>query len=89
MSKTQIVINVSGGLVQGVACSDPTAEINVVDWDVDIGNPGVTETTYGGEILRACVTTPSAEPIHQLAGSEVEAIIEAAHQDAKFEEIVV
>jgi len=85
MPNTQIVINVSGGLVQTVACSDSTADITIVDWDIDIGNPGVTETTYGGEILRACVIFLPAEPIHQLAGSEVEAIIDSAHEQAEME----
>ena len=85
MPNTQIVINVSGGLVQTVACSDPTADITIVDWDIDIGNPGVTETMHRGEILRACVLFPPAEPIRRLAGSEVEAVIEAAHERAENE----
>jgi len=89
MPKTQIVINVSGGLVQTVACSDLHAEIAIVDWDVDIGSPGVTETMHCGEILRACVLFPPAESIHQLAGSEVEAVIEAAHEEAEMEESAV
>ncbi len=78
MSIPHIVINIHGGLVQEVYCDQPLADLVVVDWDVDSGDEGITETRRGDETLRAYVTHPIVEPLHRLAGSDVEAVIEAA-----------
>lgn len=77
MSKPHIVINIHGGLVQEVYCDMPLADLVVVDWDVEGGDEGITETRRGDETLRAYVTHPIVEPLHRLAGSDVEAVIEA------------
>lgn len=76
MSEPKIVVNLCGGLVQEVYCDAPLADLVVVDWDVEGGDEGITETHCGNETLRAYVTHPIVEPLHRLAGSDVEAVIE-------------
>jgi len=39
MSPHQIVISVSGGLVQDVFCCDPHGSLTVVDWDIEGCSP--------------------------------------------------
>ena len=78
MSEPEIVINIQGGVVQEVFCSGPLAELTVVDWDVEPGDEGVTEAVHRGETLRANVVHPIIVPLQRLAGSEIEAVIEAA-----------
>ena len=89
MSKPYIIINVHGGLVQEVYCDMPLADLVVVDWDVDGGDGGVTEARRGNETLRAYVTHPVVEPLHHLAGSDVEAVIEAAAAEESLDNAVV
>jgi hypothetical protein len=51
----QIVINVSGGLVQDVFCSDQAATAIVVDWDTDgasLDEPGLVAVPDGRQALR-------------------------------------
>ena len=78
MPKTEIVINVHGGMVQGVFASDELADVVVVDWDVAPGDEGVIEIKHAGQLLRASVQHPIVEPLTDLAGSELEAVIDAA-----------
>ena len=78
MSQPEIVINLQGGVVQEVFCSGPLVELTVVDWDAEPGDEGVTEVVHHGETLRANVVHPIILPLHRLAGSEIEAVIEAA-----------
>ena len=80
MSKPKIVINVHGGLVQSVHCSEQLNDLIVVDWDAEQNSDGVTEIACGGRTLRAHVTHPIVEPLHGLAGSNLEAVIKAACQ---------
>jgi len=79
------VINIHGGLVQEVYCDEPLADLVVVDWDIEGGDEGITETRRGDETLRAYVTHPIVEPLHCLAGSAVEAVIEAAEVRERLE----
>ena len=78
MPEMQIVINVQGGLVQEVFASGPLAELVVVDWDVAPGDHQAVEVETGGRHLRASVRHPIVQPIEHLAGSDIEAVIDAA-----------
>ncbi len=78
MPEMQVVINVHGGLVQEVFASGPLAELVVVDWDVAPGDHQAVEVEVGQNQLRASVQHPIAQPIERLAGSDVEAVIDAA-----------
>jgi hypothetical protein len=78
MPKTQIVINVSGGVVQDVFASEQLADLVVVDWDVVPDDETAVEAEYAGQQLRANVNHPVIRPLRQLAGSEIEAVIDAA-----------
>ena len=80
MSEPKIVINIHGGLVQSVHCSEQLDDLIVVDWDAEQDSEGVTEIVRGDRTLRAHVTHPIIEPLHSLAGSNLEAVIEAACQ---------
>ena len=85
MTATQIVINVSGGIVQDIFCSDPAAEAIVVDWDIETWSPdepGIVAVR--NELDReqlAHVGRRSVVPLLDLAGTEVEAAIEEANLD--------
>jgi hypothetical protein len=66
MTKTRIIINLQGGLVQDAFCSVPGVQVLVVDWDVEgsfPGEPGIVDVPLavrkktwkrgGGETRRA------------------------------------
>jgi len=76
----QVVVNIHGGVVQDVYCDEPLADLIVVDWDTSPDNEGITEAAHNGELLRAYVTHPIIEPLHRLAGSEIEALIGVADE---------
>jgi hypothetical protein len=82
MKPVSIVLNVYGGSVQGVFASQPDIEIILVDWDVagaDAEHPDVVTVRDAlGRTRHAYVARPTAQPLSELAGSEVEAAIEAA-----------
>ena len=78
MPEMQIVINVHGGLVQEVFASESLAEIVVVDWDVTPGDRQAVEVEVGRRHLQASVQHPMVQPIEHLAGSDVEAVVDAA-----------
>ncbi len=78
MPEMQVVINVHGGLVQEVFASEPLAELVVVDWDVMPGDHQAIEVEIGQRHLQASVQHPMVQPLGHLAGSDVEAVIEAA-----------
>ncbi|MDY0165731.1 MAG: hypothetical protein RBS80_04260 [Thermoguttaceae bacterium] len=80
MPEMQVVINVHGGLVQEVFASGPLAELVVVDWDVAPGDHQAVEVQMGQRHLRASVQHPMVQPIGHLAGSDVEAVIDAAYE---------
>jgi hypothetical protein len=80
---TQIVISVLGGIVQDVYGSGEIEDLIIVDWDVETNDEGTVEATLGRQTLRACVSHPIIWPLNQLAGSDVEAVIEAADQQCE------
>ncbi|MGE0608441.1 MAG: hypothetical protein AB7O62_15200 [Pirellulales bacterium] len=82
MNKPEIVINVHGGMVQEVFCSEELADLVIVDWDVtgdSAPGDGVVVATQG-RTRHAAVVRPIVYPLWQLAGTEVEAAIEASDQ---------
>jgi hypothetical protein len=86
MSNTQLVINVYGGLVQEVFCSDPEIEVLLVDWDVepaDAEHPSVVHVPANGRRSQLAYVAPLAvQTIEALQGTQVAAAIDAAEQAA-------
>jgi hypothetical protein len=80
MPEPEIVISLRGGVVQEVYTSGPLAYLVVVDWDVAPGDSSTTAVLHDGTIQNARVLHPIVEPLHRLAGTEIEAVIEAAEQ---------
>jgi hypothetical protein len=75
MPHIQIVINVSGGLVQDVYCSAANAEVTLVDFDVDGGNsdePGLLEIISAGRPERVFVDQFTSHDLQALVGTDVE-----------------
>ena len=83
MAKTQIVINVYGGLVQDVFCSDADAEATIVDWDTEGSQPdepGIVAVR--GPLDRqflAHVASHEVRPLAALSGTHTESAIEQAN----------
>ena len=77
-----LVLNVHGGVVQGVFASSPDVEVTLVDWDVDPADaehPEVVEIAVGiGRTRLAHVAPLVVRALAELAGTDVEAAIEAA-----------
>ncbi len=75
----RIVVNVSGGVVQDVYCSDLQADLVIVDWDTDGCDP-----TEGGivEVGRqvAHVAQREAHPLDKLVGTDVGAALSVFEQ---------
>jgi hypothetical protein len=80
MPEMQIVINVHGGLIQEVFASERLAELVVVDWDCTPGDHQAVEIEMGRRHLRASVQRPIVQPLGHLAGSDVEAVIDAVYE---------
>jgi len=83
MPRPQLVINMSGGLVRDVYCSVPGIQVLVVDWDIATafpGEPGIVNVPVGTDCGLACVSEMAVERLAQLAGTDVEAAIDAAYQ---------
>ena len=83
MPKPEIIINIHGGVVQEVFASDTDIDVILVDWEVDgqsIDQPDIMEVKHNHRTLRAFVSRPNARPLYLLAGSEVEAVIDAAER---------
>ncbi|MGE3407560.1 MAG: hypothetical protein AB7I37_12145 [Pirellulales bacterium] len=81
MTRPEIVINVYGGVVQEVFCSDEGADVRIVDWDVAGIVPcrdDQIEVKLAGSVMNAIVVRPVVQPLHMLAGTDVEAAIETA-----------
>lgn len=82
MSSLTLVLHVHGGIVQGVFASHPDVAITLVDWDVgesDADYPGVISITESlGCTQQAYVAPLSVAPLTELAGTDVEAAIDAA-----------
>ena len=69
MDRREIVIHVRGGIVQEVFCADVAVDVIVVDWDCQ-----------SGDSIWPAVAHLTPQPLHLLAGSEIEAAIDAAAQ---------
>ena len=81
MSQVQIVISVSGGLVQDVCCSLPDAQVTLVDFDVEgsfWGDPGIVEIVSGAHTERVFVDQLTPHGMDTLKGTDVEQAILAA-----------
>jgi hypothetical protein len=78
-SRTQIVLNLSGGVVQDVFSSDPTAQVLLVDWDVE-GDPLADRDIVGLDDGRrqAQVADIRVSPLDELVATDVAAAIEAS-----------
>lgn len=83
MTRPRVIVSVHGGLVQDVFCSVPGVRVLVVDWDVDgsfPGEPGIVDVQLATGPSQACVTDVAATSADELAGTDVEAAINAAYQ---------
>jgi hypothetical protein len=83
MTRPQVIINLHGGLVQDVFCSVPGAQVLVIDWDVEgsfPGEPGIVDVWLAAGPCQACVGDFPAASLNELAGTDVEAAIDAACQ---------
>jgi len=81
MSPHQIVLNVSGGLVQDVFCCDPHVSLTVVDWDTEgysPAEPGIAKVPLEHRFTSAWIGECEAIPLEKLIGSEVERALQAA-----------
>ena len=78
IDEPEVVINLSGGMVQEVYASGTLGDLTVVDWDVGCGDEGYTEVLHRGEPLRAYVAHPIIYALDRLTGSPVQAVIDAA-----------
>ena len=79
MTRPQIVLNVHGGIVQGVFASIPDLHVVVVDWDTEgIESPALVDLPFDGRTCSASVVEMPPAPLEELAGSDVEQAIDAA-----------
>ena len=87
----KVVLNISGGVLQDVFCSDPAAEVILVDWDVDgcdSSEDGIVEIADGrGKKRFVAVAEYPVSPLEQLAGTETEAALKAAGLDRTVSEV--
>jgi hypothetical protein len=85
MAGTEIVISVSGGLVQDVFGTDADASAIVVDWDADeclFDEPGIVRVRTSRDREQAAyVAIHDVLPLADLAGTDVEAAIEQANAE--------
>jgi hypothetical protein len=86
MATTQLVINVYGGLVQEVFCSDPDLEVLLVDWDVEpakVEHPSVVHVPADGRRTQPAYVTPlPVQTLDALQGTQVAAAIDVAELTA-------
>ena len=68
--RPRVVLNVSGGAVQDVYCSDPEADIVIVDWDTEGCDPEADDLVAVAGGL-AYVTGWDAEPLAAMKGTDV------------------
>jgi hypothetical protein len=70
-------------LVRDVFCSLPGVQVLVVDWDVEgsfPGEPGIVDVPLATGPCQACVSDFASASLNELAGTDVEAAIDAACQ---------
>ena len=78
----EIIVNVHGGVVQDVFCSDAEAQVTIVDWDTEGASPDdrgiVSFKTAEGKELLTHVDRSKPSPLSKLAGTDVESALRAA-----------
>ena len=83
MPKPEIIISLHFGIVQAIYTSDPDIDITLVDWDAagaTLEDEGLIQTVHNKRLVRAFVSRPNPSPLHELAGSEIESLIDASEQ---------
>jgi hypothetical protein len=83
MTRPQLVINLYGGAVQDVFSSVLGLQVLLVDWDVEDafpGEPGVVEVPLPDGARQACVGDLQVSSLDGLAGTDVEAAVDAAYE---------
>ena len=83
MLKPDIVICLSGGVVQAVYAHELDLSVVVVDWDAypeDADLPGVVLIERNGERRAAFIGKLESDPITGLTGSDAEQAIQALEQ---------
>jgi hypothetical protein len=83
MPKPEVILSIHGGVLQDVYASDPDIDIILVDWDVAGSVPdeeGLVHAVHNKRLVKAFVSRPNPFPLCDLAGSEIEALINAAEQ---------
>lgn len=82
MKPNQIIIEVAGGVVQEVYCSDQGAHVTLVDWDSEgagAGDPSVVEISVDGNRMQyAFVAVLSPRPLSDLAQTDTQVALRAA-----------
>ena len=78
-----MVICVQGGLIQGIYSDRADVPVTVVDWDVSPGDIEdefirVVSATHHGRPIHAYVAEPPSIALGLLAGTDLEAILQAA-----------
>ena len=79
MSRTEIVIVMQGGQFQGLFCSETEANVTLVDRNVGrpwTHDPHVVRVLEDGRPFLVRVTFPEAEPLADLAGTDIEQAID-------------
>jgi hypothetical protein len=83
MSTIQIVLNVSGGVVQDVFASQNDVEVLLVDWDTDSSSRDdpalVTVVSDNGCQQQAYVADLTVQGLEDLPGTDVAAAIEVSN----------
>jgi len=73
--RPRVVVNVSGGMIQDVFCTDPEAvDILIADWDTQGSEPGELVEVPGHGT--ACVVGWFAEPLEAMEGTDVGAALD-------------
>lgn len=82
MSQTRIILNIHGGSVQDVFCSDANAHVQIVDWDVqesDPDAPGIVEVAVDHSRKQSVfVGGLLLNPLADLVGTDVDRALKAA-----------
>ncbi len=90
MAASGSVISIRGGEVEDVYCDDGDTRVLVVDWDVELCEPGkrgVVAVLVGDEARNVRVSKPYIQPLYQLVGSDVEAAIDTAMESGVLDDV--
>ena len=81
MSHCQLIVDVCGGAVRNVFCSEDDAELIIVDWDIEEfnpGTPGLVELLDAGQTVPVRIMRVRASRLSELRGTMIEAALNAA-----------